>query len=56
MLIKQQVATIERDNLCATITNKGPVLEIERNHNDKELNNFEIVVVLEKDWAPFDFD
>jgi len=47
------VVIIEGDNLCATITNKGQVLEIEHNCNDEELYNFEIVVVLEMDKAPF---
>ena len=47
---------IEGDNLCATITNKGPELEIGHNYNDKELYNFERVIVLENGHAPFDFD
>ena len=55
MLIKRQVVTIEGDNLCAIITNKGPVLEIGHNHNYEELYNFETIITLKKDPAPFDF-
>ena len=53
---KRQVAAIKGENLCAMIPNKGSVLEIEHNHNDKELYNLEIMAVLEKDQAPFNFD
>jgi len=45
-----------RAHLHVIITNKGSVLEIEHNHNDKELYNLEIMAVLEKDQAPFNFD
>lgn len=43
------------DNLCAIITNKGPLLEIDQDRNNKELYNFKMVADLEKDRAPFDF-
>jgi len=56
MLIKGHVVTIEGNNLCATITNKGPVLEIQHDCNEEELYYFEIVAVLEKDQVPFEFD
>ena len=56
MLIKGEVVIIERDNMCATITNKGIVLEIEHNCNDEELYNFEMVAISENDQAPFDVD
>jgi len=39
MLIKAKVVTGERYSLCATITSKGRVLEIEHDHNDDELYN-----------------
>ena len=55
MLTKGQVVTIKGDNLFATITNKGPVLEIENDYDDEELYSFEIVATLEKDRALFDF-
>ena len=47
---------IKDDDLCATITKKGPVLVIEHNHNSEELYNFETVAILKKDQVPFDFD
>jgi len=47
--------TTKRDNLCGTITNVGSVLEIKHNHKDDELYNFEIVAILEKDIALFNF-
>jgi len=50
------VVTVEGDNLCATTTYKGLVLEIEHNQYDKELKNFEMTVVFEKDQDPFDFE
>ncbi|KAJ8422214.1 hypothetical protein Cgig2_032931 [Carnegiea gigantea] len=56
ILIKGHVITIEEDNLCVTITNKGLVLEVEYNRNDEELYNFETMAFLEKDKAPLDFD
>lgn len=56
MLIKGHVITAERDDLCATVTNKGLVLEIDHTYDDVELCNFETVVVLGKDQAPFGFD
>jgi len=51
ILIKGKVVTIKGDNQCATITNKGPILEVELNQNDEELYNFETIAVLEKDQA-----
>jgi len=56
MLIKGEVVTIEGDGLCATITSKEPVLEIEHNHGGEELYNFKMVAALEKNKAPLDFD
>ena len=56
MLIKGQVVTIKKDDPCAIITNKAPVLEIEHNRNDEELYNFETVEVLEQNKAPYEFD
>ena len=56
MLIKGQVVTIEGNDLCATIINKGIVLEIGYTSDDKELNSSEIVAILGKDQATFDFD
>jgi len=55
-LIKQQVVTIVGDNLCAIITDKGLVLEINHNCNDEELYNFEMMAVFETDKVPFNFD
>jgi len=43
MFIKGQVVTIKGDNLCATITKKGPILEIKHNHNDDKLYNFKTI-------------
>ena len=40
MLIKGEVVTIEGDNLYATITSKGLVLEIEHDRNEEEVYNF----------------
>ena len=48
MLIKGQVVVIKDDNLCATIINKGSVLEMEHDCDDEELYNFETVVALKK--------
>lgn len=42
--------------MCATIINKGSVPEIEYDYNNEELYNFEIVAVLERERAPFDFN
>jgi len=35
---------------------QGPDAEIEHGHDDEELYNFEMMVVLEKDKVTFDFD
>jgi len=40
---------IEGDNLCATLSNKGPVLGIEHDCDDEELYTFETRAILEKD-------
>ena len=56
MLVKGHIGTIEEDDRCATITNKGLPLEIEPTHDDEELYNIEMVVGLGKDQAPFDFN
>jgi len=53
MLIKGQVVTIEGDNLCGTITNKG-LLETKHNHDVKELYNCVVVVRRRThNWATF---
>ena len=49
MLVNSKVMTITGDSLYAIVTNKGPVLEIERNHHNEKLYNLEMVAVLEKD-------
>ena len=48
--------TIEGDGLYATITDKGPVPEIEHNHNEEELYNFEMVAVSKKEKNSLKFD
>ena len=54
-LIKGYVITIEGDNFCVAIGNKGPVLEIRHDRNDEEVYNFERMIVLKQDLGPFDF-
>jgi len=47
---------VEGNILCTTIANKGPALQTVHNPNNEELYNFEMVAVLKKDKAPFDFN
>lgn len=56
LLIKGEVVIIKGNNLCATITKKGPTLEVKHSWNDQEHYNFDTTVVLEKDQALFDFN
>jgi len=47
--------TIKRDNLSITMTNEGPVLEIEHNHNHEELYNLETITISRVGKALFSF-
>ena len=54
--MKGKVLTIEGRSLRTTITNKGPVLKVELDHDEEELYNFKTMATSEKDKAPFNFD
>lgn len=54
--INDEIVTIEAEQLRASITHKGPVLEITHDRNDEEFYGFEVVAALEEDKSPFDFD
>jgi len=56
MLIKGEVVIIEGDNLCAKNRIKGLVKKIERDYDDEEFYNLEMVATLEKDKTPLNFN
>ena len=56
MLLKGQGVTIEGNNLYTTITDRGLVLEIDHDRNNKEFYSIETVAIIGKGKAPFDLD
>ena len=52
MLIEGWVVTINEDNFCDLITNKGTVLEMEHDCDVEELYHFDTMATLENDQVP----